>query len=111
MPPKRAMSSAGSTHLPAKRARIPTLKAIKSNTLPPSTASRPIELPDTQPKPASDVVEPSRSPITAKRFSHVAETYHVLPSKHMGGRKIRSTEYALHAVTREIYEAWDRNVG
>jgi hypothetical protein len=27
----------------------------------------------------------------------------------MGGRKMRSTEHALHAVTHKIYEAWSHN--
>ena len=44
--------------------------------------------------------------VIAQRLNCVAETYHVLPSTHMGGSKMRSTEYALHAVTSKIYEAW-----
>jgi hypothetical protein len=43
--------------------------------------------------------------VVARRLSHLAETHHVLPPTHMGGRKMRSTEHALHAVTHKIYEA------
>ena len=46
--------------------------------------------------------------VIAQRLNYIAETYHVLPSTHMGGRKMRSTEYALHIVTNKIYEAWDQ---
>jgi len=46
--------------------------------------------------------------VIAQRLNYIAETYHVLPSTHMGGRKMRSTEYALHIVTNKIYEAWDK---
>ncbi|RYN71832.1 hypothetical protein AA0119_g13652, partial [Alternaria tenuissima] len=35
--------------------------------------------------------------VIARRLSYLAETYHVLPPTHMGGRKMRSTEHALHA--------------
>jgi retron-type reverse transcriptase len=35
------------------------------------------------------------------------ETHHVLPPTHMGGRKYRSSEHALHAVTAKIYEQWN----
>jgi hypothetical protein len=43
--------------------------------------------------------------VIARRLSYLAETHHVLPPTHMGGRKMRSTEHALHAVTHKIYEA------
>ncbi|KAF7670723.1 pol-like protein [Alternaria burnsii] len=36
--------------------------------------------------------------VIARRLSYLAETYHVLPPTHMGGRKMRSTKHALHAV-------------
>jgi hypothetical protein len=32
----------------------------------------------------------------------------VLPATHMGGRKMRSTDHALYAVTRKIHEAWNK---
>jgi ribonuclease HI len=46
--------------------------------------------------------------VVARRLSHLAETHHVLPATHMGGRKMRSTDHALHAVTRKIHEAWNK---
>jgi ribonuclease HI len=49
--------------------------------------------------------------VIARRLSYLAETYHVLPPTHMGGRKMRLTEHALHAVTYKIYEAWSQNTG
>ncbi|RYO14582.1 hypothetical protein AA0111_g11928 [Alternaria arborescens] len=49
--------------------------------------------------------------VMARRLSHLAETHHVLPPTHMGGRKMRSTEHTLHTVTKKIYEAWDRRIG
>jgi hypothetical protein len=45
--------------------------------------------------------------VVAKRLSYLAETYYVLPPTHIGGRKMRSTKHALHAVTKKIYKAWD----
>lgn len=42
--------------------------------------------------------------VIARRLSYLAETHHVLPPTHIGGRKMRSTEHALHAVTHKIYE-------
>jgi hypothetical protein len=49
--------------------------------------------------------------VIARRLSYLAETYHVLPLTHIGGRKMRSTEHALHAVTHKIYETWCQNNG
>jgi ribonuclease HI len=49
--------------------------------------------------------------VIARRLSYLAETHHVLPLTHMGGRKMRSTEHALHAVTHKIYETWSQNTG
>jgi ribonuclease HI len=46
--------------------------------------------------------------VIARRLSYLAETRHVLPAAHLGGRKRRTTEHALHAVTRKIQEAWNR---
>jgi hypothetical protein len=47
--------------------------------------------------------------VIARRLSYLAETHHVLPPTHIGGRKVRSTEHALHAVTHKIYETWSQN--
>jgi hypothetical protein len=40
--------------------------------------------------------------VIARRLSYHVETHHVLPPTHMGGRKHRSSEHALHAVTAKI---------
>ena len=45
--------------------------------------------------------------VIAKRLSYLVETHHVLPLTHMGGRKHRSTEHALHAITAKINERWN----
>ena len=47
--------------------------------------------------------------VIARRLSYLAETHHVLPPTHIGGRKRRSTEHALHVVTYKIYEAWSQS--
>ncbi|KAM0724065.1 hypothetical protein Q7P37_000245 [Cladosporium fusiforme] len=39
------------------------------------------------------------------------ETYHVLPNTHIGGRKLRSTEHALHMIIERIYKAWNSGRG
>ena len=49
--------------------------------------------------------------IIARRLSYLAETHHVLPPTHVGGRKMRSTEHALHAVTHKIYKTWSQTNG
>jgi exonuclease III len=49
--------------------------------------------------------------IMADRLSYVAETHYLLPSTHMGGRKLRSTEHAIHHIIDKIYEAWNRGRG
>lgn len=46
--------------------------------------------------------------IIAQRLNYLVETHQLLPLTHIGGRKKRSTEHALHAVTRKIYEAWNK---
>ena len=60
-----------------------------------------------------DIQEFMIAPIGAATFAEElrwgAETYHVLPPTHIGGRKMRSTEHALHAVTHKIYETWSQN--
>jgi hypothetical protein len=49
--------------------------------------------------------------VIARRLSYLAKTYYILPPTHIGGRKMRSTKHALHAVTKKIYEAWDYRTG
>lgn len=49
--------------------------------------------------------------IIATRLSYIAETYQLLPATHMGGRKLRSTEHALHYIIDRIYDAWNTGDG
>ncbi|KAL5371116.1 hypothetical protein PMIN02_013118 [Paraphaeosphaeria minitans] len=46
--------------------------------------------------------------IISQRLNYLVETYELLPPTHLGGRKKRSTEHALHAVTEKIYGAWNQ---
>lgn len=43
--------------------------------------------------------------IIVYRLSYVAETCNLLPSTYVGGRKLRSTEHAVHHIIDKIYEA------
>lgn len=45
--------------------------------------------------------------VIARRLSYLVEEYHVIPKLHMGGRKLRSTEHALHTLVERVYEAWN----
>jgi exonuclease III len=47
--------------------------------------------------------------VLARRLSYLVEAHNVLPNTHIGGRKLRSTEHALHLIIEKIYKAW--NVG
>jgi ribonuclease HI len=49
--------------------------------------------------------------VIAKRLSYLAETHNLLPDTHMGGRKLRSTEHALHLIIDKIYDAWNTGSG
>ncbi|KAI3545670.1 zinc knuckle [Colletotrichum abscissum] len=49
--------------------------------------------------------------IIARRLSYLAETHGLLPDSHMGGRRRRSTEHALHQIVDRIYEAWGSGQG
>ena len=44
--------------------------------------------------------------VIAKRLSYLVETHNILPQKHIGGRRLRSTEDALHTIVEAIYKAW-----
>jgi hypothetical protein len=46
--------------------------------------------------------------VIAKRISYLIEEHSLLPEIHIGGRKRRSTEHALHNVLEIIYEAWNK---
>jgi hypothetical protein len=43
--------------------------------------------------------------IIAYRLSYLVKRYYVLPKMHIGGRKLRSIEHALHIVIERIYKA------
>ena len=49
--------------------------------------------------------------VMARRLSYLVETYHVLPDTHIGGRRMRSTEHALHLIIERIYKAWNTGRG
>jgi ribonuclease HI len=44
--------------------------------------------------------------IIANRLTYLADTYHLLPSRHTGGRKLASTDHAIHLLLQRIHEAW-----
>ncbi|RDL35893.1 uncharacterized protein BP5553_06505 [Venustampulla echinocandica] len=44
--------------------------------------------------------------VIARRISSAVEMYGLLPGEHMGGRKGRSTEHAIHVLLERIYTAW-----
>ena len=43
--------------------------------------------------------------IIAKRISFLTETYGLLPKTHIDGRRITSTEHAVHMILEKIYSA------
>lgn len=45
--------------------------------------------------------------ILANKISYCVETHNLLPEYHIGGRKSRLTEYAIHHILETIHEAWD----
>ncbi|QKX57721.1 uncharacterized protein TRUGW13939_04840 [Talaromyces rugulosus] len=44
--------------------------------------------------------------IIANRLTYLADTYHLLPIRHTGGRKLASTDHAIHLLLQRIHEAW-----
>lgn len=46
--------------------------------------------------------------IIASRLTYLADTHHLLPDQHTGGRKLASTEHAIHLLLQRIHEAWAR---
>jgi ribonuclease HI len=44
--------------------------------------------------------------IVASRLTYLADTHRLLPSQHTGGRKLASTDHAIHLLLQRIYEAW-----
>ncbi|KAK9445095.1 hypothetical protein VB005_01558 [Metarhizium brunneum] len=44
--------------------------------------------------------------IMANRLAYLADVHHLLPSRHTGGRKLASTEHAIHFLLQRIHQAW-----
>lgn len=44
--------------------------------------------------------------IIANRLTYLADKYGLLPSRHTGGRKLASTEHAMHFLLQRIHQAW-----
>jgi hypothetical protein len=44
--------------------------------------------------------------IIASRLAYLADVHHLLPSRHTGGRKLASTEHAMHFLLQRIHKAW-----
>lgn len=49
--------------------------------------------------------------IIAKLLSYLIEKHQLLPGTHMRGRKLKSTEHALHTIIEKIYETWNEPPG
>jgi len=47
--------------------------------------------------------------IIATRLSYLAETHHLLPPDHLGGRRLNSTEQAIHLLLERIQTALNEN--
>lgn len=47
--------------------------------------------------------------VLAIRISYLVETYALLPDTHIGGRRGRSTEDALHEIVEKIYSGWNKD--
>ena len=44
--------------------------------------------------------------IVAGRVAYLADTHQLLPSRHTGGRKLTSTDHAIHLLLQRIHRAW-----
>ncbi|KAM0742770.1 hypothetical protein ACQRIT_002947 [Beauveria bassiana] len=44
--------------------------------------------------------------VMANRLAYLADTFQLLPRRHTGGRKLTSTEHAMHMLLQRIYQAW-----
>jgi hypothetical protein len=44
--------------------------------------------------------------VMANRLAYLADTHVLLPSRHTGGRKLASTEHAMHFLLQRIHQAW-----
>ena len=46
--------------------------------------------------------------VVAERIASLAEEHRLLPSAHMGGRRLRSSEMAIHHLLEHVYGAWGK---
>lgn len=46
--------------------------------------------------------------VIGTRLMYLSEKFNLLPINHIGGRKMASTEHAIHSLLTRIYHAWDR---
>lgn len=46
--------------------------------------------------------------VVGTRLMFLAEKFNLLPFSHVGGRKMASTEHAIHSLLTRIHQAWDR---
>jgi ribonuclease HI len=44
--------------------------------------------------------------VVANRLTYLADTFQLLPKEHIGGRKLASTDHAIHLLLQRIYHAW-----
>lgn len=49
--------------------------------------------------------------VIARRLSYLVEVHNVLPDTHIGGRKLMSTEHALHLIIEKFNKAWNTGRG
>jgi ribonuclease HI len=47
--------------------------------------------------------------IIANRLAYMADVHKLLPSRHTGGRKLASTEHAIHFLLQQIHQAWSED--
>jgi ribonuclease HI len=45
--------------------------------------------------------------VIAKQIAYLVDTHGLLPHRHTGGRKLASTEHAIHFLLQRIHQAWD----
>ena len=45
--------------------------------------------------------------VIGTRLMFLAEEFELLPASHIGGRRMTSTEHAIHSLLAQIHEAWD----
>ncbi|KAK7945999.1 reverse transcriptase [Apiospora aurea] len=82
---------------PYKESTTMVLKKPRKDDYSTAKAFRPIALLETIGKALESCI--------AKRISYYVEQFHLLPQDHIGARKTRSTEHAIHVLLKRIHEA------